>query len=473
MIRKTIKNGFFALTIAVSTTLQAATHGAVLAFEGATIIDGNGGQPISNAILLIDKDKILAVGKKNEVKIPQHARIINVSGKTIIPAFITAHSHLGLTKGLTLADTNNTPENVLSQLKQFAQFGIGAVTSLGRDKEFIFELRKQRNAGQLGHEYAYILTAGQGFGVPNGAPPKISGNQVDPVYRPQNADEVARDMQSLSQKSPDVVKVWVDNFYHTVPKMKPRMYKEVIKKAHDHHLPVASHIYYLDDAKELVASGSNILEHSIRDKLVDAELIEAMKKNKVAIVPTLQLDEAYFVFTESPAWMHDDFFLSALAPGVLEVLEGKTSIPSYKPKLSEKEVLKIALKNINTLFRHGILVGLGTDSGARIERIQGFSEHRELQLLVQAGLTNLEAIQVATSNSAKIMRVFDKMGSLESGKKANFIILNADPLENIKNTQSISSVWIDGQAVSRKSVLSNPYLLKKHQLKSLKTTEKI
>lgn len=476
MFRKKVMSCLFAgIFLAFNTHLFASvfSSGALIAFKHAIIIDGNGGKPIYPGVLLIQNGTIIAVGEEDKISIPKNAKSIDVSGKTIMPTLITGHSHLGLSKGLTLADTNNTQENVLRQLKKFAQFGIGAVTSLGRDQAFIFNLRKQRNAGELGHELAYILTAGQGFGVPNGAPPKIPGNQVDPVYRPKNDAELSRDMETLAQKSPDVVKVWVDDFYHSVPKMRPQIYKDVIKKAHEHKLRVASHIYYLQDAKELVASGSNILEHSIRDKYIDSELIRAMKKNHVAIIPTLQLDEAYYVFTQKPAWMYDDFFLSSLEPGVLEVLEGKTVISSYKPKLSEVEVLKIAMKNIYTLHKNGILIGLGTDSGARVERIQGFSEHRELELLVQAGLSNMQALEVATANTAKIMGVFDTMGSLEPGKKANFIILNANPLDNIKNTQNIYAVWIDGKPVSRASVLLNPYLKKKRQLNSFNNMENI
>lgn len=444
-----------------------------IAFKNSTIIDGNGGKPIVNGVLVIQGGKIVAVGTSRAVKIPKNAQVVDLKGKTIIPAFIAAHSHLGLTKGTTTADANNTKENVLRQLRQYAQFGIGAVTSLGRDQEFIYELRKQRNNGELGHELSYIITAGQGIGVPNGAPPKMLGNGYDPVYRPANVAELEKDMDILATKSPDVVKVWVDDFYHSVPKMNPSLYKEAIQSAHQHNLRVAAHVFYLDDAKELVKSGANILEHSIRDKPVDAELINAMKKNHVAIVPTLQLDEAYYIYTESPAWMQDDFFLSSLEPGVLEVLNGKVKIPSYKPKLSEKQVLLIALHNIFTLYRNGIMVGLGTDSGARVERIQGFSEHRELQLLVQAGLTPMEAIKIATADSAKIMGVYKLMGSLEPGKKANFIILNANPLTDIKNTQQINAVWLDGKSVSRKSLLANPYLKNKQSIQSSKTMENI
>lgn len=432
-----------------------------IVFKNALIIDGNGGKPIDNGTLVIQGGKIIAVGKKDAVKIPESAQVIDMQGKTIMPALIDTHSHLGLTKNTTLSDTNNTRENVLRQLKLFAQYGVGAVTSLGRDKEFIYELRRQRNNGLLGNQYAYIITAGQGIGVPDGAPPKMSG--PDPVYRPNTFEAIAQDVATLATKSPDVVKIWVDDFYHSLPKMKPEMYQEVIKKAHQHNLRVAAHMYYLDDAKSLVNSGVDILEHSVRDKPVDMELINAMKKHKVAIVPTLQLDESYYIYTESPSWMQDDFFLNALEPGVLDVLNGKTKIPSYIPKLSEKQTLSIAMHNIKTLYQHGILVGLGADSGAKVERIQGFAEHRELQLLVKAGLTPMDAIKIGTANSAKIMGVDQYMGTLEPGKKANLLILDANPLSNIKNTQRINAVWLDGKPVSRDSLFKKDNQNKKLQ----------
>lgn len=417
------------------------------AIKAGFIIDGTGKEPISNGMILIKNDLIVQVGEAAKIKLPNNAHLVDYSNKTIMPTLISAHSHLGIIKGVNASDTNNTEQNVLRQLKKYAQYGIGAVTSLGRDMEFIYKLRADRNSGKLDSQFAYIITAGQGLGVPDGAPPRLEG--FDPVYRPRSKQDIIRYLNVLEAKKPDIVKIWVDDFYGTLSKMKPEIYKTIIYEAHKLGMPVAAHIFYLKDAKQLVKNGINVLEHSVRDKPIDNELVILMKQKGVAIVPTLQLDEAYFVYTENPYWMNTHFFKYSLEPGVWDVLKGKVKTPFYNPKPSEREALQIAMINIKKLHDAGILIGLGADSGAKIERAQGFSEHRELELLVMSGLTPSDAIKIGTLNSAKIMGVENEMGSLESGKKANLLVLNANPLINIQNTQQIYSVWLDGREIAK------------------------
>lgn len=407
--------------------------------KNARIIDGTGNTPIENGMLVLQGDKIKAVIASNNFSIPANAEVIDETGKTIMPAIIDTHVHLGLTNGTSVSGSNITVANDLRQLHQFAEYGVGAVLSLGKDLDFIYDLRAKRNNKQISG-VPYILTAGRGFGTPNGAPP-----DSDMVYRPTSVQQVKTDMDQLASHHPDIVKLWLDDWHGTMPVMDPNIYKAIIIEAHKHGLKVAAHIHYLADAKNLVNDGADILEHSIRDYPVDQALINAMKAHHVALVPTLTLDDAYFIYADKPSWMQTVFFKQAHDPGVHEMLTG----PSYVAKESEREILKLAEKNLKTLYDAGVKIGFGTDAGALPTRIIGFAEHRELELMVAAGLSNMQVIQIATLNSAQILGIDKTMGSLQAGKLANFIVLDKNPLQDIRNTQTINSVWLDGQIVSR------------------------
>lgn len=418
----------------VSAQTKPPADGKVTVLKGARVIDGTGKPPLENATLIIRGGKIETLGAAPAI--PEGAEVIDVTGRTIMPALIAAHCHLGMVKGTSSGSANITEENVRRQLSQYARYGIGAVLSLGTDGDFIYQLRDRRNAMEFGGPR--IFTAGHGFGVKGGAPPA----GLDPIHRPTNAEEARQQVSELAKLRPDSVKIWIDDFNGTMPvRMTREVRRAIIDEAHRQGLKVAAHLYYLSDAKELVAEGIDVIAHSIRDQPVDDELITAMKAKGTFYIATLFLDEAFFIYPEKPAWMEDDFFKSALEPGVAPLLESGV----FKPKAGEREVLQQASRNLKRLSDGGVKIGLGTDSGASPYRIQGFAEHRELQLMVAAGLSPMDAIHSATATNAELLGAADRMGTLEPGKLANFLVLDANPLDDIRNTQKIRTVWLDGK----------------------------
>ena len=237
----------------------------------------------------------------------------------------------------------------------------------------------------------------------------------------------------------------------SIPRCRPEIYQAIIDEAHKNGLRVAAHLYHLDDARVLVADGVDVIAHSIRDGEVDNALLSAMKNHHVAYIPTLSLDDFAFAYGDSPAWISDPFFRAALDPGVLEMItssEYKAKTRANKVAALETAALPVAMTNLKKIYDAGILVALGTDSGATPVRVQGFAEHMELALMVQAGLTPLQAISVATKSAAQLLRIADNYGTLEPGKKANFIVLERDPSQDIRNTQTIRAVWKNGARVS-------------------------
>ncbi|HZZ43921.1 MAG TPA: amidohydrolase family protein [Tepidisphaeraceae bacterium] len=412
----------------------------VTVFQHARLIDGTGAPPRDDTTIVVRGHTIESVG--TDIAIPAGATLIDARGKTIMPALVVAHAHLGLVQGTSSSTSHITEANVLHQLYRYANYGIGTITSLGLDHELIFDLRQQRDQHEL--VCPRILTAGHGFTAPQGGPGASIGDQL---YRPATVEEARKDVVELAGKHPDIVKIWLDDFGGSSKRIQPEIYKAIIDEAHKHGLRVAAHIYYLADAKAIVEAGVDILAHSIRDLPVDDELIHKMRDRGVFLIPTLDMIEVSYVYADKPAWMKEPFFTNAAEPGVVAMLES----PKYAPQNRDRRVLKLAEQNLKILFDANVKIGFGTDTGAAPIRVQGFGEHRELQLMVEAGLTPMQAIQCATQHSAELLGIWNTVGTLEPGKEADLIVLDADPSVDIHNTERINAVWLDGKKVDADS----------------------
>jgi imidazolonepropionase-like amidohydrolase len=253
----------------------------------------------------------------------------------------------------------------------------------------------------------------------------------------------------MAARHPDIVKLWLDDSYGRYPKMQPAVYKAILDECRDRGLRVAAHVFYLTDAKAPVRDGVDVLAHSVRDRDVDPEFVKMMKTGGVLYIPTLTVDESFFVFAEHPDVMGDSFFQLAAGPELLKMLqsadyrekvESDPNLPKYKAALAT------AMRNLKTLNDAGVRIAFGTDSGAFPVRIPGWAEHHELELMVRAGLTPMQALTAATRGSATVLGASDR-GTLEAGKRADFLILAADPLEDIRNTRKIVAVWHGGREV--------------------------
>ena len=418
--------------------------GPVTVFEDAMLIDGTGAPPRGPVCILLDGERIAEVSPSCDA-IPPDATVVDLSGKHVIPELVDTHVHLGILSGTTTAAANYTEANIMRQMQRFAEYGVGALLSLGADHAEILPIRdaSRKQVGPI------LYSALQGFGVPGGLPPPEGG--FDQPYRPATADEAGANVDAIAKLGPDIIKIWVDDFWGKYPKMKPEVYKAVIASAHAHNLRVAAHVYHLDDARALVALGVDVIAHSVRDAPIDDALLGLMKASGTTYVPTLAIDEYAFAYADEAPWINDPFFINALEPGVLQMVTSA----EYKKKLladpktaAERKAFPTALKNLAAVYKAGVKVALGTDAGANPVRAQGYSEHHELALLVKAGLTPLEAITVATKNGAELLQSQD-FGTLEPGKHASFIVLDADPAADIANTHTISSVWHRGTCIFR------------------------
>jgi imidazolonepropionase-like amidohydrolase len=426
--------------------LAGLSHAQITVLRHVTVIDGEGGAPRRNAALIIDGEKIQSITAA-EVSPPKEATVIDLAGKFIMPEIVNAHGHVGLLKGTKLAAENYTKENVVRHLLQYQDYGVGAVLVMGTDQDAAYAWRAESREGKLAGALYY--TAGRGFGVAGGLPPAAMG--ADSIYRPNTPEEARKDVDELAAHHPDIVKLWLDDFWGQFPKMKPEIYAAIIDEAHKQHLRVAAHVYHEEDAQRLVDNGVDALAHSVRDAEIPDSLVAEMKKKNLTYIGTMSLDEFLTAYGDDPAWLNDPFFRNALEPGVYEMITSaqyKKSVQDDKKTPLETAAQLIEKKNLKKLFDAGIPLALGTDSGATPTRAFGFAEHLELQLLVDAGLTPLQAITVATKNGAEFLHAADEFGVLRRGLKANFIVLDKDPSADIRNTESISAVWKDGKKVS-------------------------
>jgi imidazolonepropionase-like amidohydrolase len=416
-------------------------------FTHVTFIDGNGGRPLDNADVLVNGNTIAAIGKNIKAN---GARIVDLKGKTMMPALISDHVHVGLIHGPNDKTNPYTRDKIVSELKKYESYGVGTLMVMGTDRPIMFDggIRDSSMAELL--PGARLHSAGYGFGMPAGAPPVEMG--MTNVYRPSSSAQIPSEMDSLVLVKPDLVKLWIDDFngkYKT--KMSPAIYKSIIDEAHKRNLRVAAHVFYLSDARQLINDGVNIIAHSIRDSVIDDALVQKMKANHVVYIPTLSLDEYAYIYARRPDWINDPFFKVSLEPGVYELITSEKyqndlkNSPAYAKNMA---AFSIALKNLKKIYDAGILVCLGTDSGAMMLRAQGFSEHLELELMVQAGLTPLQALTVATKNSSEMLHIEKQFGTLQKGKIADFIILEGNPAANIKNTRKILAVYKSGKEVS-------------------------
>jgi imidazolonepropionase-like amidohydrolase len=421
---RTIRLSYFtALLLVLATSAAAQTT----AFVGGRVIDGTG-RVLDNGTVVITGAAITAVGP-GSTPIPSGATRIDLKGKTILPGLVNAHGHVAATSGLQ-SDPKQfyTRDNLLRQLRTYAMYGVTTVYSLGDDQEAGFVLRNENGAAT---DRAKVFVSG-------------------PVINGQTADEGRAMTIKVAEMKPDVLKIRVDDNLGTSRKMGEAAWRAAIEEAHARKLPIAVHIYWLADAKATLAAGADLIAHSVRDRAVDDEFINALKSRDVCYSPTFTREISTFIYDSTPPWVDDPFFLKGVEKGVPEQLKDPKrhaqvrNSAGWKAGQQYKAGLEVAKKNLKTLVDRGVRIAMGTDTGPP-GRFQGFFEHLEMEMMVEAGMTPMQVIVSATGDAARCHRQAGSFGTLAPKAAADLLIVNGNPLDNIRNLRNIDAVWINGK----------------------------
>jgi len=421
MIRLRSLSTLTAVLLAAGSNLEAQTT----AYVGGSVWDGTGASIIRNATMVVEDGRITAVSPSAEI--PAGTEIVFLEGKVLIPGLINTHGHVS---GRWAAeDVVDEQDRIRGDLELFAKYGVTTVNSLG-DGLAVIEVRKSSSPLD---PRARLLSAGA---VIAGNTPEAARNQAI-----ANADA-----------SVDWLKLRVDDNLGSSRKMPWDAVQAVMDVGNERGLQVATHLFYLEDAKRLIDMGTGMIAHSVRDTDVDQEFIDSLLESGICYVPTLTREVSTYIYGTRPGFFDDEFFTEYANESEIERL----SEPAYMERTlasasgaAYRVALVQAMENMVILQDAGAPVTFGTDAGPA-GRFPGYFEHMELALMVGGGLTPTQALLAATSVAASCLGI-DDIGTLEPGKWADFIVLDEDPTRDITYTQLIDQVYVAGQPIRTKT----------------------
>jgi imidazolonepropionase-like amidohydrolase len=445
---------------------ETAARTATL-FEGARVIVGDGATTIENAAFLVQGNRITGIGRSGEVQAPAGATRVDLTGKTVMPALVDLHSHIGYedTAANTEDEENFTRENVIDHLERFAYTGHALTHSLGNDNPALFDARYADDPAtftdlrvesrQDSFSGARYYTIGRGLAWEGTGNPRSSAPY--PIFKPLQARLAVRELHG---QGITFVKLWLEDrggyqipgqtgpFYLT-----QESYSAAITEAHRLGMRTIAHVKTLADTKAMIRAGLDIQTHPIQDYPVDAELLALLKARPnfwviPVITPAGLGGSASRKAGERPAWLQDPLLRAVKCDAHLErwgqAFEKDKRVPTRTGNLTGE--------NIAALYKSGVRIALGShDAGGT--RPLGWGSHMELEAFVNwVGMSPHQAIVSATSAAATLLGVDDDLGTLAAGKGADFLVLDANPLDDIRNTRRISDVYLRGKKVNREAM---------------------
>ena len=436
--------GSLLLLTALSTTAPAqAPQPSITLFEGARLVNTDGSAPIENSAFVVENGRFTRVGRKGDVPPPRGGRRVDLTGKIVIPALVDAHAHLGYMKDLTIGPDNYTRENLVDHLRRHAYHGVAAGSTWGSDfGEMPYEVRDGIIPGA-----ARFVTLGRGLTTPGeGNPP----NMRQSAYVVATEEDCRRAVRELAARKTPMVKIWVQDRPAGIPRMSPELYKATIDEAHRHNMKVVVHATSLPDVKALLRAGIDGFAHLPND--VDDELMALLEdRPNIFFTPTLGTSRRliYSPWLEGP----DPLIRDTVSPEQIKRL--KDRIAAQTPDAIErgKEAWERTKRTFSTLVDADVRIGLGSDAGGMSgDQFIGWTAHTELENMVDAGMTPTQALVACTRTSAEILGLEKELGTVAPGKSGDFVVLDANPLEDITNTRKISQVYLRGAAVDRQAL---------------------
>jgi imidazolonepropionase-like amidohydrolase len=463
------------LALAAAATSLSATPQSKIALFNGTLINPATASVVPNAVVIIEGDRISAVGDQATAISTKDAQIVDCKGKFILPGYIDTHVHFFQSGDIyTRPDAVDltavrpykdevawVKRNLPDALARYIRCGITSVVDIG-GPFWNFEARRIANSAAKAPRVA------------------VAGPLISSVTRPQldlgdppivkiDTPEQGREMVGkLAAKNPDYVKIWwIVNAENPVEKFRPIVHA-VIEGSHARKLRVAVHATELEAARASVEEGADLLVHSVTDRLVDDAFVKLLKERGTILTPTLVVFERYGrtfanklnLSPEEKAWGNPDVIASLdvtkIPPDKIPE-RIKTALANPEAVLDRiQKTYDIALKNLKTLQDGGVTIAAGTDAG-NIGTIHGPALFREFQLMKEAGLTPMQILQCATANAAKTFGgdTGDRIGAIAPGNFADLVILKSNPLDDIARTSDIERVMKGGVLYSGKTLEKN------------------
>jgi imidazolonepropionase-like amidohydrolase len=412
------------LILAASVLFSAGAAAQVTVLTHATVIDGTGAPAQRDVTIVIENGRIRDIGPSAAVAAPANAAVVDLSGKFVVPGIINGHGHVG-------------PPPRDPQLRQYALYGVTTTTSMYFDQDDIVEFKARQKAGEL--RGARILTVKYRFM----SPPFNPGSEA------KTPEEGRAKVDEIVANGADFVKVWIDAQGGRHPKLSREFCAAVLDQARKHGKLTMAHVVELADARMIVDEGVNILAHNVRDQEIPDDFIATLKQRNVSVISTLAREEALFVFGDGPAFTDNPFFQKGLSAERLALLKTKKREEQAGDPARPRwlRMFDTDKKNLKKLADAGVRFGFGTDSGGALDRyfIQGFFEHRQMELMRDAGLTPMQIIQAFSKNNAELLGVDRDFGTLAKGKAADLLVLARNPLDDITHMRAIEAVYLGGK----------------------------
>ncbi len=416
-------------------------------YEGARLIPGDGSAAVNDAAFLVEGGKVTKVGRKGGLGVAGGIKRVDLSGKTVMPAIINTHGHPGFQSGLSYSRENYNRDTIVDDLNRALYFGVSTIMSQGVEiGDVMHEIRAWQQAGRLGG--ARLLFAGRGIGAPNAGPgaPAYAGI----AYEVTTEEEIRRAVQEQAARKVDAIKIWVDDRGGRAPRLSPALMRAAIDEGHRLGLKVTAHVFYHEDAMTLATAHVDAFAHLVRDKVMDDALVATVISNKVYVMPNIGTPERT-THTSPPPWFDEPFLAAMLRDTVsADVIDRiRKSFTSREEAVAARNRQSYAIlqRSVARLAGQGARIILGSDTGLE-DHIFGYVEQKELELMVAAGMTPSQVIVAATSRAAEFLGLHDS-GTLAPGMRADFLVLDANPLDDIRNTRRIARIYIKGAEIDR------------------------